>query len=108
MLRTGGIYNAGRIHTWNIRDDWDRTGVDNNSGRSNGQLFFTTGDQHRMRTGGLSVPVDNEDAGVIGKLLVDLVQSSDEAIAMLNRICVIHAALGIDQHGLGWDARRID
>src|SRR5699024_10205548 len=92
MLRTGGIYNAGRIHTWNIRDDWDRTGVDNNSGRSNGQLFFTAGDQHRMRTGELSVAVDNEHAGVIGKLLVDLVQSSDEVITVLNRIFVIHAA----------------
>ena len=46
MLRTRGIYDAGRIHTWDIRDDGGRTGIDDNRGRSDSQLFFTAGDQH--------------------------------------------------------------
>ena len=46
MLRTRGIYDARRIYTWNIRDDGGRTGIDNNRGRSDSQLFFTAGDQH--------------------------------------------------------------
>src|SRR5699024_11838716 len=56
----------------------------------------------------LCMAVDNEDARGIGKLLVDLVQSSDEAIAVLNRILIVHAALGIHQHGLGRNTRNID
>src|SRR5699024_12487942 len=105
MLRTGGTYDARRIYTWNIRDDGGRTGVDNNRGCSDSQLFFTASDQHRMRTGELCMAVDNEDARVIGKLLVDLVQGGDKAIAVVNRTFVIHAALGIYRHGLGRDTR---
>ena len=61
-----------------------------------------------MRTGEFSVPVDNKHAGVIGKLLVDLVQGGDKAVTVLNRILIVHAALGIYQHGLGRNTRNID
>ena len=108
MLRTGGICDARRIDTWNIRDNRDGTGVHDNRGRSDSQLFFTAGDQHGMRAGELCMAVNDKDAGVIGKLLVDLVQGGDKAIAVLNRTFVIHAALGIYQHGLGRDTRNID